>query len=120
MDSQVRAVHDQFPSADSARVAILAALNIAKQYHLGKMKQEIEYMEMEALFSEPELRYVLMVQQGALRQPDQIPPEPSPLTEEERERRREKEREPNQDRHKPHSRPPVAKSVSCAEGQKAR
>lgn len=84
------------------------------------MKQEIEYMEMEALFSEPERMYVLMAQQGALRQPDQIPPEPSPLTEEERERRREKERERNQDRHKPHSRPPVAKSVSCAEGQKAR
>lgn len=40
VDSKMRAVAEQTHTVDSARLAVLAALNIADEYHLLKRKQE--------------------------------------------------------------------------------
>ena len=40
VDTKMRAVAEQTHTVDSARLAVLAALNIADEYHLLKRKQE--------------------------------------------------------------------------------
>jgi len=40
VDSKMRAVADQTHTVDTARLAVLAALNIADEYHLAKRKLE--------------------------------------------------------------------------------
>jgi cell division protein ZapA len=40
VDSKMRAVAEQTHTVDSARLAVLAALNIADEFHLLKSKQE--------------------------------------------------------------------------------
>jgi cell division protein ZapA len=40
VDSKMRAVAEQTHTVDSSRLAVLAALNIADEYHLLKRKQE--------------------------------------------------------------------------------
>lgn len=40
VDSKMRAVAEQTHTVDSARLAVLAALNIADEYHLLRRKQE--------------------------------------------------------------------------------
>jgi cell division protein ZapA len=40
VDGKMRAVAEQTATVDSVRLAVLAALNIADEYHLAKRKQE--------------------------------------------------------------------------------
>jgi cell division protein ZapA len=40
VDSKMRAVSEQTHTVDTARLAVLAAINIADEYHLIKRKQE--------------------------------------------------------------------------------
>jgi cell division protein ZapA len=40
VDSKMRAVSEQASTVDSARLAVLAALNIADEYHLLKRRQD--------------------------------------------------------------------------------
>jgi len=48
VDSKMRAVAEQTNTVDSARLAVLAALNIADEYHLLKRNQDsgaVEYLK---------------------------------------------------------------------------
>jgi cell division protein ZapA len=42
VDSKMRAVSEQTHTVDTARLAVLAALNIADEYHLIKRKTDVE------------------------------------------------------------------------------
>jgi len=45
VDAKMRAVAEQTHTVDTARLAVLAALNIADEYHLLKRNQDVDYLK---------------------------------------------------------------------------